>query len=80
MKELHRILEPTGKLVVWVPNMKGYMHGMHSGHKLFVDESIVLKLCELTGFQVLKSYPEPFSRMFRTRFTHNKEVFVIGKL
>jgi SAM-dependent methyltransferase len=80
MNELYRILESKGKLVVWVPNMKGYIHGMHSGHKLFVDHSIVLELCELTGFQVLKSYPEPFSKIFRAGFTHNKEVFVIGKL
>jgi SAM-dependent methyltransferase len=80
MNELHRILEPTGKLVVWVPNMKGYIHGMQSGHKLFVDQSIILKLCELTQFQILDSYPEPFTNTFRSRFTHNKEVFVIGKL
>jgi SAM-dependent methyltransferase len=79
MKELSRILKNDGKLVVWVPNKKGYVHGMDSGHKLFVDFNIVKKLCAQTGFEIQQNYPEPFSKNLRESFTHNKEVFIITK-
>jgi SAM-dependent methyltransferase len=79
VQEIHRILETKGKLVVWVPNEKGFYFSMHAGHKLYVTEKEIFEIAE-GFFNVQKSYPEPLPRFIGKYFAHNKEVFVLEKI
>lgn len=78
-KEIHRILETRGKLVIWVPNEKGFYFSMHAGHKLYVTDKEVAEVAS-GYFRVKRNYPEPFPRLIGRYFAHNKEVFILEKI
>jgi SAM-dependent methyltransferase len=77
LKEMARILEDQGKIVVWVPNEKGFHYSMNSGHKLLIDNKIIEQLCSDSDFEIETNYSEPLPRRIGSRFVHNKEVFIL---
>ncbi len=77
--EIHRILDSKGKLIIWVPNEKGFYFSMHAGHKLYVTSKEVIEIAEGL-FKIQENYPEPFPRSFGKYFVHNKEVFILEKI
>ena len=77
--EIHRILESKGKLIIWVPNEKGFHFSMHAGHKLYVTQKEVIEISSGL-FKVQKNYSEPFPRSLGRYFVHNKEVFILEKI
>ncbi len=78
IREIHRVLDEKGKLVIWVPNEKGFYFSMHAGHKLFVTRKEVLEIAAGL-FDVQRNFPEPFPRFIGKYFVHNKEVFILEK-
>ncbi|MDB5073814.1 MAG: Methyltransferase protein [Candidatus Eremiobacteraeota bacterium] len=79
--EIHRVLRPGGRLIVWVPNARGYELGVNngSGHVLFVTAAEIERL--IPGrFRLEKHYAEPLPRLVGQYFAHNKEVFVLQRL
>ncbi|MEA2687541.1 MAG: hypothetical protein QOD51_148 [Candidatus Eremiobacteraeota bacterium] len=81
MTNVHRVLSPGGRFIVWVPNRKGYDYGIEIdvGHKLYVTEAEIRRL--IPGrFALEKNYAEPLPRELGRAFTHNKEVFFLRRL
>lgn len=81
VSELHRILRPGGRFVVFVPNRKGYELGVRRGvgHRLFVTEREISEV-SASLFTTEASYAEPLPRRIGERFAHNKEVFWLRKI
>lgn len=79
--EAHRVLRTAGRLVIIVPNRKGYDYGIRIevGHKLFVTSDEVRDLAA-GRFSIEANYAEPLPRWLGRYFTHNKEVFVLRKI
>ena len=80
MREVHRILKPGGKIVIFVPNTKGFDYGVkiNIGHKTFITGEIINNLSREL-FCMIRNYSEPFPRLFGKYFTHNKEVYILEK-
>ncbi len=78
---VHYVLAPGGRFVVWVPNRKGYDFGLDigAGHKLYVTEDEIRRLTR-DLFLLERNYAEPLPRAVGKSFTHNKEVFFLRKL
>lgn len=78
--EVHRILAPSGRFVVLVPNRRGYDFGLeiNAGHRLFVRREHIDRLRQGL-FDLEEHYPEPFPRWLGEYFVHNKEVFILRK-
>lgn len=81
VKEVHRVLEPGGVFLVWVPNRKGYDSGLRPevGHRLFVTDAVIDRLAPGL-FTVERHYPEPLPRSIGKWFSHNKEVFWLRRI
>lgn len=81
VQEIHRILESSGKLIVFVPNRKGYDFGIriNIGHKTFITKNEIERLIP-NLFKIESHYAEPLPRFLGKLFTHNKEVFILKKL
>lgn len=80
LHEVHRVLAPGGRFWVFVPNRLGYDYGIRLdiGHKHFVTAPDIEELRQGL-FSLERNYTEPLPRKIGTRFTHNKEVFVLVK-
>jgi SAM-dependent methyltransferase len=78
--EVFRVLKPRGKLIILVPNWKGYKYGinLNIGHKTFITREIIDYLAK-ENFIVQENYSEPFPRFIGKYFTHNKEIFILEK-
>lgn len=78
--EVHRVLQASGTFLVWVPNLKGYRHGLNPavGHRLYVTAETIQQLADGL-FEVVRHYPEPLPRSIGKWFSHNKEVFHLRK-
>jgi SAM-dependent methyltransferase len=76
--EIYRVLKPKGKLIVIVPNLKGFNLGIKLGigHKTYITEREVNNL--IPGlFEIYEHYSEPLSRFLGKFFAHNKEIFIL---
>ncbi|MGB9082226.1 MAG: class I SAM-dependent methyltransferase [Desulfuromonadaceae bacterium] len=79
--ELHRVLKVGGRLIVIVPNRKGFDYGLKEGvgHVLHITQQ---ELHDITDgyFELVKNFSFPFPRSFGQFFLHNKEYFELIKV
>lgn len=80
-KEVARILEPGGKVLILSPNKKGYDLGikMMVGHKHFITRGEIAKIGS-QGFIEETHYFYPFPNPIGDLFSHNKEVIILKKI
>lgn len=81
MSNVHSVLAPGGRFVVWVPNRPGYDFGLRigAGHIHFVTSEDIASLIH-DFFVVEKHYSEPLPRWLGRWSVHNKEVFFLRKV
>lgn len=80
MPEVHRILCADGKLIILVPNKKGFEYGLknHIGHKTYITKDEINYL--IPGyFKIISYYLEPFPSFLGKCYTHNKQIFILQK-
>lgn len=63
LKEIRRVLKQNGLFMIGVPGIIGYRSD--SDHKVFYDESTLIKLAESTGFKVERNIYLP---LFKSEF------------
>ena len=79
--ELNRVLKPNGRVILIVPNLKGYNYGVKIGigHKTYITNQEINQL--IPGlFRIHDQYSEPLPRFIGKYFTHNKEVFILSRI
>jgi SAM-dependent methyltransferase len=66
LKEVHRVLNKNGVLIIGVPGKKGFTSD--SDHKIYYDEGLLIETLDKAGFSWVKTYrmPLPF-RFLSTR-------------
>jgi len=58
LKEINRVLNKKGKVIIGVPGKKGF--DRDSDHKIFYDKNRLLECLESNGFKVKKTFYMPF--------------------
>jgi SAM-dependent methyltransferase len=72
--EVHRILGAGGLLVILIPNLKGFKHGLRMHvHKHFIVPEEISSITK-GRYAIERHYPYPFPRFIGDYYTHNKEV------
>lgn len=79
--ELQRVLRADGRLIVIVPNRKGYDFGLRvgAGHVLHVTRQVVEELAA-NYFSISRNFAFPLPRALGENFVHNKEYFELVKI
>ncbi len=57
LREIHRVLEPSGSLLIGVPGVLGM--NSDQDHKIFYNEQLLGILADQTGFEVSKTFYTP---------------------
>lgn len=78
-KEAYRALKTNGYFLNILPNYKGYMNKINTGHKHFVTKNDILDFSN-GKFELIKCYNYPIFFSFGENFTHNKSVYLLKKI
>lgn len=79
--ELHRVLQDGGRLIIIVPNRRGYDFGLRigAGHILYVTREVLEEIID-GFFSLSRNFAFPLPRSLGQFFVHNKEYFELVKI